>query len=105
MWKYSQLGLDTVNRTIANLWTIVRPLIACQSLLECHFRFGTSSVTSNWIIIYLDNTKTLNFHWQNSTDTVNLAFTNPKIVQAGSPVVRTNATIFGNPEYLRLSGA
>ena len=46
----------------------------------------------------------MHFHWQNGTDTVNLVFTNPKIVQAGSPVVRTNATIFGNPEYLRLSG-
>jgi hydroxyneurosporene synthase CrtC len=51
-----------------------------------------------------DYPKTMNFHWQNGTDTVNLVFTNPKIVQAGSPVVRTNATIFGNPEYLRLSG-
>jgi len=47
-----------------------------------------------------DYRKTMNFQWQN-TDTVNLVFTNPKIVQAGSPVVRTNATIFGNPEYLR----
>ena len=46
----------------------------------------------------------MNFHWQNGTDRVNLLFTNPKIVQAGSPVVRTNATIIGNPEYLRLSG-
>ena len=51
-----------------------------------------------------DYPKTMNFHWQNGTDTINLVFTNPKIVQAGSPVVRTNATIFGNPEYLRLSG-
>jgi hypothetical protein len=29
-----------------------------------------------------DYPKTMNFHWQNGTDTVNLVFTNPKIVQA-----------------------
>jgi hypothetical protein len=46
----------------------------------------------------------LNLHWQNGTDTVNLALTNPEIVQAGSSVVRTKATIVGTPEYLRLSG-
>jgi predicted secreted hydrolase len=46
----------------------------------------------------------LNLHWQNGTDTVNLALTSPKIVQAGSSVIRTNATIVGTPEYLRLSG-
>jgi predicted secreted hydrolase len=46
----------------------------------------------------------LNLHWQNGTDTVNLALTNPKIVQAGSSVVCINATIVGTPEYLRLSG-
>ena len=51
-----------------------------------------------------DYPKTMKFHWQNGTDTVDLAFTNPKIVLDGSPVVRTNATIFGNPEYVRLSG-
>ena len=48
--------------------------------------------------------ETLNLHWQNGTDTVNLALTNPKIVQAGRSVVRTDATIVGTPEYLRLSG-
>jgi len=36
--------------------------------------------------------------------TVNLLFTNPKLIQAGSPVAVSNATIYGNPEYLRLSG-
>ena len=51
-----------------------------------------------------DYPKTMNFHWQNGTDIVNLVFTNPKIVQFVSPVVGTNATIFGNPEYMRLSG-
>ncbi|MGE5661704.1 MAG: hypothetical protein ACM3X1_05600, partial [Ignavibacteriales bacterium] len=40
----------------------------------------------------------------NGSDTVKLSLTNPKIVRAASPIVVTNATIYGNPEYLRLSG-
>ena len=37
-------------------------------------------------------------------DIVNLTCTSPKVVQAGSSVVCTNATIVGTPGYLRLSG-
>jgi hypothetical protein len=51
-----------------------------------------------------DYPKILKFNWQNGSDTVNLVLTNPKWDQAGSPDAVTNATIFGNPEYLRLSG-
>ncbi len=51
-----------------------------------------------------DYPEILNFHWQNGSDTVDLSLTNPEIVQAGSSVIISNATIFGNPEYLRLSG-
>jgi predicted secreted hydrolase len=51
-----------------------------------------------------DYPEVLNFHWQNGSNTVDLSLTNPEIVQAGSPVIISNATIFGNPEYLRLSG-
>lgn len=51
-----------------------------------------------------DYPKVLNFRWHNGSDTVKLSLTNPKIVRAASPIVVTNATIYGNPEYLRLSG-
>jgi hypothetical protein len=48
--------------------------------------------------------KVLTLQWKNGTDSATLTLTNPKIVSAKSPVVNTNATIYGNPEYMRLSG-
>jgi hypothetical protein len=51
-----------------------------------------------------DYPETLNLHWQNGSNTVDLSLTNPEIVQAGTPVIISNATIFGNPEYLCLGG-
>lgn len=51
-----------------------------------------------------DYPEILNFHWKNGSNSVDLSLTNPEVVQAGSPVIISNATIFGDPEYLRLSG-
>jgi hypothetical protein len=46
----------------------------------------------------------LTLQWKNESDTVTLTLTNPKILQAANLVAVTNATIYGNPEYFRLSG-
>jgi hypothetical protein len=35
---------------------------------------------------------------------VNLSLNNPKLVASGSSTVFTNATVIGNPEYMRISG-
>ena len=51
-----------------------------------------------------DYPEILKMHWQNGSDTVDLSLTNPKVIQAASPVFNTNATIYGNPEYFRLGG-
>lgn len=46
----------------------------------------------------------LTLQWKNGTNSATLTLTDPKIVSARSPVDNTNATMYGNPEYLRLSG-
>jgi predicted secreted hydrolase len=46
----------------------------------------------------------LTLQWKNDTNSATLTLTNPSIVAAVDPVVNTNATIYGDPLYLRLQG-
>jgi hypothetical protein len=46
----------------------------------------------------------LTLQWKNGSNSATLTLTNPKIVVAVTPVVDTNATINGYPQYIRLSG-
>lgn len=48
--------------------------------------------------------KILTLQWKNGSDSATLTLTNPKILVAVSPVVNTNATINGDPQYIRLNG-
>jgi hypothetical protein len=48
--------------------------------------------------------KVLTLQWKNGSDSATLTLTNPSIISAKSPVVNTNATIYGNPVYMRLEG-
>jgi predicted secreted hydrolase len=46
----------------------------------------------------------LTLQWKNGSNSATLTLTDPKIVSAVNPVVNTNATIYGNPQYMRLEG-
>ena len=46
----------------------------------------------------------LTLQWKNGSNSATLTLTNPTIVAAVTPVVNTNATIYGNPQYMRLEG-
>jgi len=48
--------------------------------------------------------KVLTLQWKNGSDSATLTLTDPKPISAVSPIVNTNATIYGNPEYIRLGG-
>jgi hypothetical protein len=48
--------------------------------------------------------KVLTLQWKNGSDSATLTLTDPKIISAVDPVVNTNATMYGNPEYMRLGG-
>jgi hypothetical protein len=44
----------------------------------------------------------LDMHYQNGSDTVQISLSNPKVVHDSSPVDKVNATVVGNPHYMRL---
>ena len=46
----------------------------------------------------------LTLQWKNGSNSATLTLTDPSIVSAVDPVVNTNATILGDPLYLRLQG-
>ena len=46
----------------------------------------------------------LTLQWKNGSNSATLTLTNPSIVSAVSPIVNTNATMYGYPEYMRLQG-
>jgi predicted secreted hydrolase len=46
----------------------------------------------------------LTLQWKNGTNSATLTLTNPSVVSAVSPIVNTNATMLGYPEYIRLQG-
>jgi len=79
-----------------------------EVLVETKTMKGLTAHTSGSNITSPGGTHTypqvLTLQWKNGTDSATLTFTDPKIVAANSPVYNTNATINGNPEYMRLSG-
>ena len=48
--------------------------------------------------------KILTLQWKNGTNSATLTLTNPSIITAQSPVINTNATMYGYPQYMRLEG-
>ena len=46
----------------------------------------------------------LTLQWKNGSNSATLTLTNPSIVAAQNTIVNTNATIYGNPQYMRLQG-
>jgi predicted secreted hydrolase len=46
----------------------------------------------------------LTLQWKNGSNSATLTLTNPSIIAHPSPIVNTNATIYGTPEYMRLGG-
>jgi predicted secreted hydrolase len=48
--------------------------------------------------------KILSLQWKNGSNSVTLTLTNPSVITAASPVINTNATIYGYPQYMRLQG-
>jgi predicted secreted hydrolase len=46
----------------------------------------------------------LTLQWKNGSNSATLTLTNPSIIAAESPVINTNATIYGYPQYMRLEG-
>ena len=48
--------------------------------------------------------KVLTLQWKNGTNSATLTLTNPSIITAASPVINTNATMYGYPQYMRLEG-
>jgi hypothetical protein len=48
--------------------------------------------------------KILSLQWKNGSNSVTLTLTKPSIVSTLNPVVNTNATIYGYPQYTRLQG-
>ena len=46
----------------------------------------------------------LTLQWKNGTNSATLTLTNPSIVASPPTIVNTNATIYGNPQYMRLAG-
>ena len=48
--------------------------------------------------------ETLTIQWKNGSNSATLTLTNPSVVSAVDPVVNTNATIYGTPQYMRLQG-
>ena len=63
--------------------------------------FSATATQSGWICSY---PKVLTLQWKNGSDSATLTLTDHKPISAVSPVVNTNATIYGNPEYIRLGG-
>ncbi len=46
----------------------------------------------------------LTLQWKNGTNSATLTLTNPSIIASPPTIVNTNATIYGNPQYMRLAG-
>ena len=46
----------------------------------------------------------LKFQWKKGPNSATLTLTDPKILVTNSPVVNTNATLYGYPQYFRMEG-